>query len=309
VPQENVDDYFVAAIHRADRVASNDDDHADESLQVRMQSAPAGYFALMGIPVIQGRDFDDSGREDPSAIVIGAATARRWWGHADPIGRRLVSLTPNRRGNLFTVVGVVDETQGGLKDAGTEVRIFGPGVRVTGHFLVRTHAPAQPMQSTIRSVAVGVAPDLPLVSVRTLDAIESAQRRSVTRVMAAIAGVGTLALFLSAIGLYAVVAFAVGQRVREIGIRTALGADRQRVVRWFLLRGLQLCAVGMGIGLSLSVVVVRVIAAIRAEEPPDGVIGLAAVTAGVAIAVALLATWIPARRAAQIDPIVALRIE
>jgi ABC-type antimicrobial peptide transport system permease subunit len=150
---------------------------------------------------------------------------------------------------------------------------------------------------------------LPLLSVRTLDAIESEQRTSMTRAVAGIGGAGALALFLSAIGLYATVALAVRHRVREIGIRTALGADRQQVVRWFLMRGLRLCLVGLGLGLTLSVVAVRLIAALQGEEPSSSIAGLAALVAGIAIAVALFATWIPARRAAAIDPILALRVE
>jgi predicted lysophospholipase L1 biosynthesis ABC-type transport system permease subunit len=241
--------------------------------------------------------------------VIGAAAAGRLWPGADPIGRRLVSLSPTRRGSLFTVVGVVDDTRAGLRDDGNEIRVFVPDVRVTGHFLIRTQAPAQPMAPVIRAVAVADAADLPVVSVQTLDAIESAQRRSLTRIMAAVSGTGVLALFLSAIGLYAVVAFAVRQRAREIGIRTALGAGRQQVVRWFLMRGLRLSLIGMALGLTLSIIVVRLMAAVQGEEPPAGIVGLAAVVAGVAVGVALLATWIPARGAAAIDPILALRVE
>jgi putative ABC transport system permease protein len=116
-------------------------------------------------------------------------------------------------------------------------------------------------------------------------------------------------LFLSAIGLYATVALAVRHRVREIGIRTALGADRQQVVWWFVRRGLRLSLVGLGVGLTLSVIVVRLITALRGDEPSSGIVGLATLVASIAIAVALIATWIPARRAAAIDPLLALRVE
>jgi ABC-type antimicrobial peptide transport system permease subunit len=128
-------------------------------------------------------------------------------------------------------------------------------------------------------------------------------------VITAIGGGGLLALFLSAIGLYAVVTFAVGQRVREIGIRTALGADNRRIVRIFLFRGLRLSVAGLFVGLTLSVIVVRLMAAARGQEPPAGTIGLAALIACVVIGVALLASWIPARRAAYIDPLLALRTD
>ena len=118
-----------------------------------------------------------------------------------------------------------------------------------------------------------------------------------------------LALFLSAIGVYAVVTFAVRQRVREIGIRTALGAERQQVVGWFLMRGLRLSVAGMALGLTLSVTVVRLMAILQGEAPPAGITGLAAAVASIVATVALIATWIPARRAATIDPILALRVE
>jgi predicted permease len=305
VPQENADDYFQAAIHWDDRAG----EELDRRLVVRVQVAPVGYFALMGIPLVRGRDFEAAHREDRTAVVIGAAAASRLWPGADPIGRRLVPISPTRRGPLFTVVGVVDDSRAGLRDAGDEIRLFLPNVSVTGHFLIRFQAPAQPMVPIIRAEALAEAPGLPIVSALTLDAVESAQRTSLTRAMAAVSGSGALALFLAAIGLYAVVALAVRQRVREIGIRTALGAGRQQVVRWFLMRGLRLSLVGMGVGLTLSVIVVRLITALQGVDPPSGIVGLAVLVASIAVTVALVATWIPARRAAAIDPIVALRLE
>jgi putative ABC transport system permease protein len=304
VPQEGADDYFHATVHHADQVNGD-----AGQLMIRAQAAPAGYFSLMGIPIVRGRDFDAPPREDRSSIVIGSAVASRLWPSSDPIGRRLVSFSPTRRGSVFTVVGVVDETKAGLREDREEIRIYTPDVRVTGHFLIRTVAPAQPMLPVVRSLAVKEAPELPIVSARTLDAVAAADRRSVTRTVAAVGSAGALALLLSAIGLYAVVAFAVQQRVREIGIRTALGADSPQVVRWFLVRGLRLCVAGMALGLTLSVVVVRLMAAAQGEEPPAAIIAVAAFVACVAVSVALLATWIPARRAASIDPLVALRLD
>jgi hypothetical protein len=305
VPQENGDDYFEAAVHHAAEVGRG----AEPPLFVRAQAAPAGYFALMGAPVVRGRDFEDAPREDPTAVVVGLRTAERLWPATDPIGRRLVSLSPTRRGSTFTVVGVVDEARAGLRAEGDEIRIFVPEIRVTGHFLIRTQAPAQPMLPAIRAVAIAEAPDLPIVSARTVEAVVSAQRTSLARTMATVAGTGAVALFISAIGLYAVVAFAVGQRAREIGIRTALGADRRQVVRWFLVRGLRLSLIGMVLGLSLSVSVVQLMAVLQGEDAPAGMVALAGAVAGVAIALTLVATWIPARRAAAIDPLLALRLE
>jgi ABC-type antimicrobial peptide transport system permease subunit len=131
----------------------------------------------------------------------------------------------------------------------------------------------------------------------------------VVTAIAAAGGTGALALLLSAIGLYAVVAFAVGQRVREIGIRTALGAESSQVVRLFVGGGLRLCLVGLVIGLALGIGGVRVISAIEGHEPPTGTLGLSALVAVFVMGVALLASWIPARRAARTDPLKALRVE
>jgi len=230
-------------------------------------------------------------------------------GIAEGAGRSTVGIGNRWRGGS----GVVVEAGKVLTNAhnlhGDEIRVFVSDVRVTGHFLIRMQNPAQPILPTIRSTAVSAAPDLAVVSVRTLESIESERRNSLTRALAATLGAGTLALFLSGIGLYAVVAFAVRQRAREIGIRTALGASRRQVVRLFLMRGLRLSVGAMMLGLTLSVIVVRLMAALKGDDPPSGLTGLAISIAVLAIAVTVLATWIPSRRAAAIDPLLALRIE
>ena len=312
MPQENSDDYVEVAVHPADAVTGID---VTGRLQVRTHAAPPGYFSLMGIPIVRGRDFDAADRTDRQAVLIGAGLARRVWGSTDPIGRRFVSAGADQRnirsGGLqpatgeFVVVGVVDDT------AGTDEahRIFVPSLRITGHFLIRTHGPADPVIPVVRSVASAEAPDLPLVSARTLAAIEAGERRSILQMITAAGGSGAVALFLAAVGLYAVISFAVSQRIREIGIRTALGAARRQVVNLFLFRGLRLCVAGLVVGLTLSVIAVRLMTAAQGDEPPDGLLGLSGLVAAVVIGVALLATWIPARRAAQIDPLHALRTE
>jgi ABC-type antimicrobial peptide transport system permease subunit len=184
-----------------------------------------------------------------------------------------------------------------------------PRVHTTGHLLVRTRGPAEQFLPAIRQAAADEAPRLPIVAARTLAAVEAAERRSVINAITAAGGTGALALLLSAIGLYAVVAFAVGQRVREIGIRTALGAESRQVVRLFVRRGLSLCLSGLVIGLLLGIAGARVISAVEGSEPPSGILGLSVLVAVFVIGVALVASWIPARAAARIDPLAALRAE
>ncbi|HEX7780466.1 MAG TPA: FtsX-like permease family protein, partial [Vicinamibacterales bacterium] len=308
VPQDDYDDDLDVAVHPADRAAGVD---VAETVNVRARAAPPGYFALMGTPVVRGRDFTGDDRTADSAIVIGSDLARQLWGGADPIGRRLISAGPNRRNvSLFVVVGVVDDAVTRTVAGNAQARrIFVPGVLITGHMLIRTHGPAEPVLPAVRSAALSEAPELPIVSARTLASIEAGERRSIVTGIMAAGGSGGVALLLSAIGLYAVVVVAVGQRIREIGIRTALGAGRRQVVGMFLFRGLRLSVAGLIVGLTLSLIAMRVMAAAQGEDPPAGTLWLAALVATVVVGVALLATWIPARRAAGIDPLRALRVE
>jgi predicted permease len=307
VRQENNDSLDVE-VHPADRVAGLE---PASPLQVRGIAAPAGYFALMGVSFVRGRDFDEAERVHDDVIVIGSGLARRLWDGADAIGRRLVSVGPTLHGTrTFTIVGVVDDaTTGARDDEGRGVRVYMPRVHTTGHLLVRTHGPAEHFLPAIRQAAADEAPRLPIVAARTIAAVEAAERRSVVTAITAAGGTGALALLLSAIGLYAVVAFAVGQRVREIGIRTALGAESRQVVGLFVWRGLSLCVFGLIIGLLLGIAGARVISAVQGSEPPTGILGLSVLVAMFVIGVALLASWIPARAAARIDPLAALRVE
>jgi predicted permease len=307
VRQEN-NDSFDVDVHPADSVPGLE---LASPQQVRTIAAPAGYFPLMGISFVRGRDFEAAERGHDGAIVIGSGLARRLWDGADAVGRRIVSVGPNLRGTrTFTVVGVVDDATTGARDGERGgVRVFMPRVITTGHLLIRTNGPAEHLLPAIRAAAADEAPALPIIAAQTLAASEASERRSVVTMISAAGGTGALALLLSAIGLYAVVAFAVGQRVREIGIRTALGAERRQVVGLFLRRGLRLCLFGLVIGLALGISGARAIAAVQGNEPPTGILGLSALVAVFVIGVALLASWIPARLAARIAPLEALRVE
>ena len=320
VRQEN-DDSFDVEVHPADTVAGLE---LASPQQVRGIAAPAGYFPLMGISFVRGRDFEAAERSHDGAIVIGSGLARRLWGGADAIGRRLVSVGRNLRGiRTFTIVGVVDDATTGARDgerlpddilnclalgamgrASSCPRCTRP-VTFSSARTVRPN-PCCPRFAPRRSTKHRRCRSC---AARTLAAVEASERRSVVTAISAAGGAGALALLLSAIGLYAVVAFAVGQRVREIGIRTALGAGSRQVVRLFVRRGLRLCLFGLVIGLALGIGGGRVISAVEGNEPPAGILGLSALVAVFVIGVALLASWIPARRAARIDPLEALRVE
>jgi ABC-type lipoprotein release transport system permease subunit len=301
-------DSLDVEVHPADIVAGLE---LASPQQVGGIAAPAGYFPLIGVSFVRGRDFEEVERSADDVIVIGSGLARRLWGGAEAIGRRLVSVGPTVHGSrTFTIVGVVSDATTGARDGeGGAVRVYTPRVHTTGHLLIRTHGPAEHFLPAIRQAAADEAPRLPVVAARTLAAVEAAERRSVVTAITAAGGAGALALLLSAIGLYAVVAFAVGQRVREIGIRTALGAESRQIVRLFVGGGLSLCLFGLVIGLLLGIAGVRVISAVQGSAPPMGILGLSAPVALFVIGVSLIARWIPARGAARIDPLAALRVE
>jgi hypothetical protein len=262
----------------------------------------------MGYTILQGRGFEPADADDGRALIVRSDFARRLGGEANPIGRRLVRTGGEASAPELIVVGVVDEATAGGSEPDF-AQVFVPTLDETASLLVRTRAPSEPLLPAIRAVANEEAPEFPITSASTLAAMEEGRRTTFRNMVYGALGVAGLALLLSAIGLYSVVTFAVSQRAREIGVRTAFGADVHQVVRMFFVRGLKLCAIGLAVGLLLSVAVVKLIA--LAEGQPDeqrtGVLAL--LVTGVVLAVASLATWIPARRAARVDPLTMLRAE
>jgi putative ABC transport system permease protein len=304
VPQQSFDADMAVSVHPSDRIPGRG---YPERFSVRMHAASRGYFEVFEIPIVRGRTFGEARTEDPGAVIIGGDLARQLWGSADPIGRRLVNAGDRGPASGLVVVGVVDESRAGL--AGDDRRIFVSDRGSAGHVLVRTHGHADAMASVLRSIADVEAPGLRMTSARSLAAIAAGERATLRRAKTAAITTGVIALVIAAIGLYAVVAFAVGQRTREVGIRSALGAKPQQVVRMFLVRGMRLSVIGLVIGLGLTFVAMRVSTAARGEPLPDGALLLGVAVALVVVGVAALATWIPARRAAAIDPLGALRAD
>jgi putative ABC transport system permease protein len=296
-------DYAEVSVHPADRV---DGIAYEPEVSLVLESAPPGFFTLMGYRVVSGRDF--SAREDPQALIVRAEFARRLFGGANPIGRQLVRGAdgPTPR-STYLIVGVVD-----MPERGDLPGAFVASHRLTGSLMVGTRGPAQSLLPLIRSVALTEAPAHPITSITTLAALDARQRAEFTRAFGAAATAGAIALLISAIGLYAVSAFAVGQRTREIGIRSALGAGPQQVAGLFFRQGIRMGVAGVVAGLTLTWLVSRLMV-IGGAIGPNGVplssVVLALLIAVVVVAVACLASWIPVRRAARVDPLAALRAE
>jgi predicted permease len=300
-------------VHPADRPAGVDE--TGEGFIIRSFSAPPGYFPFFNRPIVHGRDFNDYDVEHGHPIIIGTEAAQRLFGPANPIGRRLARAgQPTGDTSALVVVGVVSDTSYS-RPAISDVLVYTPNpeptqgtVSIASRLLIRTHDPAAPMIPVIRSVAHLEVPNIPLVSAQTMSALEASRRANSLRASGGAAAAGLLVLFLSTIGLYSIVAFAVSQRAREIGIRTALGANRREVVGLFFYRGLKLGLIGLTIGLPLGIVVLRFLST-NFLLPFPKASALSVLIAPLVLAVTALATWIPARRAAGVDPLHALRAE
>jgi hypothetical protein len=302
-------------VHPSDRVAGL----GAPVVEAQLTAAPPGYFDAFEIPIVLGRGFDADETAHPvqdplrplsvDAVIVGSDLARRLWGEATPLGRRLVMAVGEISAVApMVVVGVVHEPAATASEAPGQVRVYVPYSSMDTGVIARTAGPAQPLLDAMRAAVVAEAPQMPVVRVQTMEQREAGFRRKVLRAGGAAAGGGLLALLLSAIGLYAVVSLMVGQRARDIGIRTALGAPRGRVVWTFFAGGLALSAIGLVLGLPLSMIVTRQVA--RALSWPltsSPLLGIAIGT--MVLVVASVAAWIPARRASTIDPLVSLRAE
>jgi predicted permease len=270
-----------------------------------------GYFSTIGIPLLRGRDFSTADREGaPEVVIVSEGVAARFWPGQNPIGKRVSFGEPT--GPFFTVIGVAREAL----TAGLEERwrsgVYRPQLQrpVTKDLtlLVRVRGDATPLAAPLRDAIHALDPSIPLQQVQTL-AQYKRQKLQDRRTGSAILGVfGALALMLASIGLYGVMSFVVRQRTREIGIRIALGAVQHQVVRLFVRDGLRLTMVGLGIGLVLSLAVTRLLGAMLVGISPSDALTFGGVAMLLA-AVALLACWLPSRRAARVDPMEALRLE
>lgn len=265
-----------------------------------------GYFKTMNIPLLQGREFEYSDASTPNIIIVSQATAHTFWGEENPLGRTLRrSADPETPLTVVGVVGDVRSTQ-----LSQESPAFYYSITTRTHPLmdvvVRTDASPESLLPSIRKQIKALDPDLPMANVNTMEqwlTNSAAQPRLTSLLLSLFAGV---ALLIAAIGIYAVLTYSVTQRTREIGIRMALGATPRRVLELIVSEGMRVVLLGLVIGLAGGVALGRTVQSlvygVGVRDPKIYV-----VVAAVLTVVALAACFIPARRAAVVDPMVALR--
>jgi predicted permease len=277
----------------------------------RFKSVAPGFFETMGNAVVAGRaiTWEDIHEERP-VVMISATLAREYWKEpGNALGKRLRTGAPNPWREIIGVVG--DERDDGLNHPATDI-VYWPMMSESYRWRTMAYAVRSSRVGTaeflreIQHAVWSVNANLPLATVETLDEIQarSMAQTSFTMVMLAISA--SVALALGIVGIYGVIAYVATQRTRETGIRLALGAQVGDVRRMFLRHGLTLTAVGITLGVLVAVALTRVMSALLfgvAAVDPMTYVGMSTVLG----AVALLATYLPARRASRVDPVIALR--
>jgi putative ABC transport system permease protein len=279
------------------------------------------YFKTMSIRLTEGRLFEPSDQNENAqrVVVINQALAKRYW-QGSPVGRRLSPGQVSNDAIWFTVIGVVEDTKnlGVDKPAGTELYFLEPQVlsslgRLFGgvtrqNFVVRAEGDPTLVAGAVRAAVREIDPALPIFGMQTMsDTVADSLVRP--RFLSLLLGAfSVIALALAAVGIYGVMAYSVSQRTQEIGVRVALGARSSDVLKMVLGQGTKLAAAGVGIGLAGAYALTRVMSTLLFEVSVTDPATFAAVVALLAI-VALVACYIPARRATKVDPLIALRTE
>jgi predicted permease len=279
--------------------------------RVDVRVATPDYFATIGQPILAGRTFTSadhsfySNEREPRVVIVNQSMARHHWPGEDAIGKRV----SDGEGHAATVIGVVADARQQLDRAPADelyLPMFNSG-QLSSTWLVRSTVGPEVMERQVRAAVRSLDPDQPVDHFRTLAEVRSATLESPRLTATLLALFGALALVITAAGIAGVVAFSVNQRTQEFGIRMALGAQRTSVLAMVLRQGLQFVLIGLAMGLAGALVLTRLLTTLLfGIEPTDGLTFVA--VSMVLVAVAAVACFVPARRAASVDPMVALRV-
>lgn len=279
-----------------------------------------GYFETLRVSIIEGRGpLEDDGEGAAPVIFVNETTARMLFRHESAVGKRVkLANSTGPEQPWRTIAGVVSDVRQRDLDQPPRAEMFIPYRQFVHHsantqarsmtLVVRTSISPEQLISAVRSELRRLDPLVPLADARSMQAVLSGSVADRRLSLMLVGGFAVLALVLAIVGVYGVVSFDMTQRTREIGVRIALGAPRHSVMSLMLQRGLRVVAVGVAVGLAVAVLVTRTVAELLYEVSPRD-LGVFATVAGLLVLTGATATYLPARRAARVNPIVALRMD
>jgi predicted permease len=281
--------------------AENDKNHA------RYHFASPNYFRAAGIPLVSGRFFSDRDNQDaPPVMLINQSLARLYWRDQDPVGKVMKMWDRNA-----TIVGIVGDVKDSPAAADVEPSLYWPLLQnLFGepHLAIRADSNPAALMNMVRGQLAAMDRDLPIADVRLMDNIAAAAVSGPRLAFLLVGIFAALALVLATVGIYGVISYSVTQRVHEIGVRVALGAQLGDVLRLVVGQGMKLAATGVAVGLlaalALHSVMKSLLYGVSATDPLTFV-----AVSFVLMLIAAIACYIPARRATRVDPVVALRYE
>jgi predicted permease len=276
------------------------------------RSISSGYFRTLGIPLLSGRDFTErDGLDQPLVVILSNSTAKKLFPNENPIGRQILFGTDNGNGLPTEVVGVVGDVRSRQLAKANDVEFYRPWPQRSAPFLnvlVRSATKPEATAGIVRAAINKIDNGLPILQPNTLEAIVTQSLGQERLTMALLGVFAGIALLLAIVGIYGAVAYTVEQRTGEIGVRMALGAQTQDVLRLVVRQGMNPVLIGLVVGLAATFAVGRLLTAQLYQISPHNPFLLGA-TAAVLALTAILACLIPARRATLVDPIQALRTE
>jgi putative ABC transport system permease protein len=282
----------------------------ERNVEIPLDAASPNYFSLMGIPLRRGRTFTAADNLDaPQVVIINETMAKRFWPNEDPLGKRIRYGGEESTAPYMTIIGVVADMRRTGFDAPVRDETFRPYTqRVVSFFTLVVRTTGDPLAAVpaIRAQVRSLDAEQPVFEIASMDQLLSsmvAQRRFSMTLLVTFAA---LALVLGVVGVYGVTSYLVAQRTREVGVRLALGAQPAQVVGMVVRQGMVVAAIGLGVGLAGALVAGRLMTGLLYGVSPYDAATLAAVAAVIALAT-LVANWLPALRAAHVDPLTALR--
>ena len=286
---------------------------ANQEYHARYHMATPGYFSAMGIPLLEGRFFTEADKKDaPQALIINHTMAEQYWPHEDVIGKRMTFQdVPKKDSDWMTVVGVVGDVKDQPNSPGAEPAFWWSEFQVAQSDMsiaIRTHSDPRQVIDGLRDAVHRLDPELAVADIKLMDSVVDTSVSTPRFTFVLVGLFAALAILLAAIGAYGVIAYTVSQRTSEFGLRVALGAQRSDLLRMVLFQSAKLAVPGTILGLLLALSLGRVMQnLIYGVNAADPAILFSVVL--LVLTVALIASYVPARRASRSDPMVTLRAE